>query len=95
MEFTLSVRSFKVPATPFTTAWPPSFLGTHFAGNAGDFGREGVELIDHRVHDVGGPQKFFLQGTAVHFKSHALRQIAFRHGADHGARSRWTAAQDR
>ena len=24
MEFTLSVRSFQVPATPFTSAWPPS-----------------------------------------------------------------------
>ena len=24
MEFTLSVRSFHVPATPGTTAWPPS-----------------------------------------------------------------------
>ncbi len=25
MKFTLSVRSFQVPATPFTLAWPPSF----------------------------------------------------------------------
>ena len=25
MKFTLSVRSFHVPATPFTSAWPPSF----------------------------------------------------------------------
>ena len=24
IEFTLSVRSFHVPATPFTAAWPPS-----------------------------------------------------------------------
>ncbi len=24
MKFTLSVRSFQVPATPFTSAWPPS-----------------------------------------------------------------------
>ena len=24
MKFTLSVRSFHVPATPFTSAWPPS-----------------------------------------------------------------------
>ena len=24
MEFTLSVRSFHTPPTPFTTAWPPS-----------------------------------------------------------------------
>ena len=24
MEFTLSVRSFQVPATPCTLAWPPS-----------------------------------------------------------------------
>ncbi len=25
MELTLSVRSFQVPATPGTCAWPPSF----------------------------------------------------------------------
>ena len=25
MKFTVSVRSFHVPATPFTSAWPPSF----------------------------------------------------------------------
>src|SRR5947209_13465115 len=25
MKLTLSVRSFQVPATPFTWAWPPSF----------------------------------------------------------------------
>ena len=25
MEFTVSVRSFQVPATPCTSAWPPSF----------------------------------------------------------------------
>ena len=25
MEFTESVRSFQVPATPLTSAWPPSF----------------------------------------------------------------------
>ena len=25
MKFTLSVRSFQVPATPITCAWPPSF----------------------------------------------------------------------
>jgi len=25
MKFTLSVRSFHVPDTPFTCAWPPSF----------------------------------------------------------------------
>ena len=25
IEFTLSVRSFQVPATPGTCAWPPSF----------------------------------------------------------------------
>ena len=25
IELTLSVRSFQVPATPFTSAWPPSF----------------------------------------------------------------------
>ena len=33
MKFTLSVRSFQVPETPFTSAWPPSLpsVPTSFA----------------------------------------------------------------
>ncbi len=33
MLFTLSVRSFQTPDTPFTSAWPPSFpsVPTSFA----------------------------------------------------------------
>ena len=34
IKFTLSVRSFQVPATPLTFAWPPSFaFGAYFAGH--------------------------------------------------------------
>ena len=50
MELTLSVRSFQVPATPRTSAWPPSLpsVPTSRATRVTSRG-EGVELIDHRV----------------------------------------------
>ena len=53
MKLTLSVRSFHVPATPGTCAWPPELaFGADLAGHAGDFGGEAVELVDHRVDRV-------------------------------------------
>ena len=53
MTFTLSVRSFHVPATPGTLrlSAEPSFR-SHFARDARDFGRERVELVHHRVDGV-------------------------------------------
>ena len=50
IELTLSVKSFHVPATPrhVGLAAEPAF-GADFARDARHFGREGVELIDHRV----------------------------------------------
>ena len=53
IELTLSVRSFQVPATPGTSAWPPSLpsVPTSRATRA-HFGGERVELIDHRVDGV-------------------------------------------
>ncbi len=53
MEFTLSVRSFQVPATPGTTAWPPRLaLGADLAGDACDLGCEAIELVHHGVDGV-------------------------------------------
>ena len=50
IELTLSVRSFQVPATPGTCAWPPSLpsVPTSRATRVTSAG-EGVELVDHRV----------------------------------------------
>ena len=53
MMFTLSVRSFQVPATPSTlglAAQPP--VGADLAATRVTSAGEGVELIDHRVDGV-------------------------------------------
>src|SRR2546425_493401 len=51
IEFTLSVRSFHVPPTPRTCAWPPSFR-SDLARHTGNFGSERVQLVHHRVDGV-------------------------------------------
>ena len=58
-------------------------VGADFAGHAGHFGGERSELFDHGVDGSGGAQKFAFERTAFDFEGHGLRQIAFRHGADH------------
>src|SRR5207249_966621 len=45
-------------------------FGTDLAGDAGDFGGKCRKLIHHRVHDLGGSQKFTGQRTAFDFESH-------------------------
>ena len=73
---TLSVRSFHVPATPGTCAWPPSLPSVptsratrrHFAG-------KGVELIHHRVDRV-----LQLQNFAFHVDRDLAIEIAAGHG---------------
>jgi len=53
MKFTLSVRSFQVPATPGTSAWPPSFpsvptsRATRVTSPANAF-----KLVHHRVDGI-------------------------------------------
>ena len=72
MKFTLSVRSFHVPATPFTSAWPPSLpsvptsRATRVTSEAND-----VQLIDHRVDGV-----LQLEDLAAHVDGDLLRQVA-------------------
>jgi hypothetical protein len=53
MKLTESVRSFHVPATPATAAWPAELaVGADLGGDAGDFVGEAGELVDHRVDRV-------------------------------------------
>src|SRR5947208_10754213 len=50
-------------------------FGADFAGDAGDFGGERIQLIDHRV------DRFFeLQDFAAHVDGDLLRQVAIGHG---------------
>ena len=53
MELTVSVRSFQVPATPWTSAWPPSLpsVPTSRATRVTSSANE-RELVDHRVDGV-------------------------------------------
>jgi hypothetical protein len=71
-KFTLSVRSFQVPATPCTTAWPPSLpFGAHFARHPRHFGGEGAQLVHHRVDGV-----LQLEDLALHVHRDLLGQVA-------------------
>ena len=72
MALTLSVRSFQVPATPLTSAWPPSLpFGADFAGHAGHLAGEGVEVVHHLVDGV-----LQLQDLALDVHGDLLRQVA-------------------
>src|ERR687885_240213 len=116
MEFTLSVRSFQVPATPGTCAWPPSlpsvptsratrvtsdakalswstmvltvFLRSRIspftstvilrersprdlARHARHLGREGAQLLDHRIDGL-----LELQDLAAHVHRDLLGEVA-------------------
>src|SRR5436309_1844286 len=60
MEFTLSVRSFQVPATPGTSAWPPNLPSVPTSRATRDCGRDFGDVADlggkipgHGVHAVG------------------------------------------
>ena len=78
-ELTLSVRSRHVPATPRTSAWPPSLpFGADLARHARDLGGERVELIGHRVDDV-----LDLQDLALRLDRDLLRQVAVRDRGRH------------
>ena len=72
IELTLSVRSFQVPATPLTSAWPPSLpFGADLARDAGHLGGERAELVDHRVDGV-----LQLEDLALDVDGDLLRQVA-------------------
>ena len=87
MKLTLSVRSFHVPATPFTWAWPPSLpsVPTSRATRVTSLAND-AELIDHPVDRAGGAQELALQRAIADLQGHRLRQVALGHAADHAGR---------
>ena len=87
IRFTLSVRSFQVPATPFTSRLAAQLaLGADLARHARHLGGERAELLDHRVHDARGAQELAGERTAVEVEGHRLREVALGHGADDARR---------
>ena len=61
MKFTLSVRSFQVPADASHVGLAAQLaFGADFARHAGHFGSEGVQLVHHRVDGVLQFQDFAL-----------------------------------
>ena len=86
IEFTLSVRSFHVPARAWHRRLAAELaFGADFARHARHFGGERAHLLDHRVDDGRGAQELALERTAVDFQAHALRKIAL---GDRGDRAR-------
>ena len=84
IRLTLSVRSFQVPATPFTRAWPPSLpsVPTSRATRVTSEVKL-AELLDHGVDDLADAQELALQRAAVDLDRHRLRQVALGDRADH------------
>ncbi len=82
MEFTESVRSFHVPATPGTCAWPPSLpsVPTSRATRVTSAVKT-PKLLNHRVDDIGRTQELAFQRPPVHVEPHGLGQVSLRHGA--------------
>ena len=77
------MRSFQVPATPGTCAWPPKLsVGAYFAGHASYFGGEHAELLNHGVDDVGGAKELAFERAAIDVEPDGLRQVALRDGGD-------------
>ena len=79
IEFTESVRSRQVPATPCTSAWPPSFPSVPTSlRDSGDFRRKRAQLVHHRVDGVLEFQNF-----ALHVHRDLLGEVARRHRLRH------------
>ena len=80
IKLTLSVRSFHVPATPRTSAWPPSLpsVPTSRATRVTSAANE-RELVHHRVDGV-----LQLEDLALHVDGDLLRQVAVGDGRRHG-----------
>src|SRR5438034_1274069 len=71
MKFTLSVRSFHVPETPSTWAWPPSLPSVPARKGVG----ERREVVDHDVDGV-----LQLEDLALDVDGDLLGQVALGHG---------------
>ena len=57
-------------------------VGSDFASHARHFGGEDAELLNHRVHDVCGPQELTFERAPINVQTHRLGQIALRHGSN-------------
>ena len=79
MTLTVSVKSFHVPATPGTCAWPPSLpsVPTSRATRVTSDGKA-VELIDHGVDGV-----LQLEDFALHVHRDLARKVAAGDGRRH------------
>src|SRR5215510_11178639 len=77
MTLTESVKSFHVPATPGTSAWPPSLPSVPTSRDTGDFSGERPKLIDHRINGV-----FQFENFAFN----VYRDLAGEVSASHGRR---------
>jgi hypothetical protein len=89
MEFTESVKSFHVPATPLHLRLSAQLsFRAHLTRHARHLRGERTELVHHLVDRPGGAQELALQRAALDFQRHGLRQVALRHGADHARRFR-------
>ena len=79
IELTLSVRSFHVPATPGTCAWPPSLPSVPTSrATRRHLGGERPQLVDHRVDGL-----LQLEDLAAHVDGDLLGQVAVGHGDRH------------
>src|SRR6266403_867215 len=78
IELTLSVRSFQVPATPGTTAWPPSLPSVPTSRATRVTSGKTVELIDHRINGV-----LQCQNLALHVDSDLAREISLSDSGRH------------
>ncbi len=63
-------------------------LGADLAGDAGDLGGEGPQLLDHGVDRAGGPEELALERPAVQLELHRLEEIAFRDRPDDARHAR-------
>ena len=79
-----SVRSFQVPETPFTRAWPPSLpsVPTSRATRVTSSAKR-RELVDHRVHGRADPAELARDRLAVDLELDPLRQVAVGDRVDH------------
>ena len=57
-------------------------LGADLAGDAGHLRGEHVELLDHRVDDLGGAQELAFQRPAVDVEAHRAQKVALGDGGD-------------
>ena len=83
MELTESVRSFHVPATPGTTAWPPSLPSVPTSRATRVTSAVNTpKLLNHGVDDVRGAQELAFQRAAIHVEPDGSRQVALGHGGN-------------